>query len=110
MIKRIVKLTFQEDKTEDFVAIFQATKDKISAVDGCHHLEFWRATQHPNIFFTYSYWESETHLNAYRHSDLFQATWKKTKVLFADKPEAWSVAVVALTKDGNHLFNSKTSL
>ncbi len=43
--------------------------------------------------FTYSYWESEAHLNTYRHSDLFRETWAKTKVLFADKPEAWSIEV-----------------
>jgi heme-degrading monooxygenase HmoA len=41
--------------------------------------------------FTVSIWESEDDLNAYRNSELFENTWAKTKVLFNDKPEAWSL-------------------
>lgn len=91
MIKRIVKLTFQPDNIPTFIAIFEQAKDKILAMEGCQHLELWHARQPENVFFTYSYWESEAHLNNYRHSDLFKATWAKTKILFADKPQAWSV-------------------
>jgi len=94
MIKRIVKLTFHPEKIEDFKAIFEESKHKIRARKGCHHLELWQGTQAPNIFFTYSFWTNEDELNAYRHSDLFKATWAKTKVLFNDKPEAWSVEVI----------------
>jgi heme-degrading monooxygenase HmoA len=46
---------------------------------------------HSNIFFTYSIWDSEEHLNNYRKSELFANVWEKTKVLFDAKPEAWSV-------------------
>lgn len=91
MIKRIVKLTFQEDKVEDFIQIFEESKNKIRQFPGCQHLELWHARQPSNVFFTYSYWDSEDDLNNYRYSDLFRATWAKTKILFADKPEAWSV-------------------
>lgn len=95
MIKRIVKLTFEPAKIPTFLANFEAVKDQIRAFDGCSHLELWRAEQPSNVFFTYSYWASEAHLNAYRHSELFRTTWAKTKILFADKPEAWSVQVTA---------------
>lgn len=91
MIKRIVKLSFREDETENFIQIFQDSKDKIRARKGCLYLELLRAKRDSNIFFTYSFWESEDDLNAYRHSDLFKTTWAKTKVLFSAKPEAWSV-------------------
>lgn len=91
MIKRIVKMTFQEEKIPDFLKNFNEVKDKIRAKEGCHHLELWRATKPSNVLFTYSYWETEAHLNAYRHSDLFRNVWAKTKILFADKPQAWSV-------------------
>lgn len=91
MIKRIVKLTFREEETENFIQIFKESKENIRARNGCRYLELLRGKRNPNIFFTYSFWDSEDDLNAYRHSELFIATWAKTKVLFAAKPEAWSV-------------------
>jgi heme-degrading monooxygenase HmoA len=50
------------------------------------------------VLFTYSLWESEADLNAYRHSELFEDTWKHTKALFADKPAAWSVDTVVVVE------------
>ena len=97
MIKRIVKMTFQPDKVKAFQTIFEESKSKIRNFEGCHHLELLRCVKPANIFFTYSFWEDEDHLNKYRHSDLFQKTWAKTKVLFADKPEAWSTELDAET-------------
>ncbi len=87
-------MTFQPDKTEDFIAIFESSKLKIRAMEGCWHLELWRRD---NIFFTYSIWESEAALNDYRHSELFKDTWSRTKALFADKPEAWSLELQSET-------------
>jgi quinol monooxygenase YgiN len=94
MIKRIVKLTFQPALLPDFMAIFEQSKDKIRAFEGNRHLELLRDLAQPNVLFTLSIWESEAALERYRQSDLFQATWAKTKALFADKPAAWSVEVV----------------
>lgn len=91
MIKRIVKLTFQEDKIEAFEKVFEESKTFIRNRAGCQHLELFQDIHRPNIFFTYSFWDSEDDLNDYRHSELFKTTWAKTKVLFAGKPEAWSV-------------------
>lgn len=90
MIQRIVKLTFQPEDTAEFEEIFEQTKRRIRASEGCLRLELLRATADPNIYFTYSYWRSEADLNAYRKSELFGRTWKRTKALFAAKPEAWS--------------------
>jgi (4S)-4-hydroxy-5-phosphonooxypentane-2,3-dione isomerase len=73
MLKRIVKLTFREEAIPEFLAIFEESKSKIRAFEGCRHLELLR--------------------NRYRQSEFFKITWEKTKVLFAGKPEAWSVAV-----------------
>ncbi len=91
MLVRIVKMSFDPEKTEVFLDIFNESKSKIRGFDGCEHLELYRDKKMPNIFFTYSYWESESHLNAYRNSDYFGMVWKATKSLFNDKPEAWSV-------------------
>ena len=91
MIKRVVKLTFRQDEIETFLKNFEKNKLKIRNFDGCHHLELWRDKHQSNIFFTYSFWENENKLNAYRHSELFKNVWSKTKILFTDKPQAWSI-------------------
>lgn len=91
MILRIVKMKFREDETENFLVLFNERKSLIRAFDGCSHLELWQQAGTPNVFFTYSMWESDQHLDHYRFSELFKDTWAKTKALFADKPEAWSV-------------------
>jgi len=91
MITRFVKLTFQEDKIEDFAEIWEESREKIAASEGCHFVEMHRAINPDNICFTHSVWKDEDSLNNYRHSELFQKTWKKTKALFSDKPEAWSL-------------------
>lgn len=95
MIKRLVKLTFQADKTADFVAIFEASKDKIRAMSGCQHVELLRDATTTNVFFTLSLWDTEGSLEAYRQSDLFRTTWAKTKVLFSDKPAAWTTTMIS---------------
>lgn len=94
MIKRIVKLTFRADAVEHFREIFSESKKRIIASEGCYHLELLQQVDAPNVFFTYSYWEDETALDNYRQSDFFQATWKKTKALFDDRPQAWSLHMV----------------
>lgn len=94
MIKRIVKLTFREEEIPAFLKVFEESKAFIRGFEGCHQVELLQGIQAPNIFFTYSFWDDEEALNRYRHSELFQKTWSRTKALFADKPEAWSVEVV----------------
>ncbi len=94
MIKRIVKLTLREDAAADFVAIFETSKAAIRSFEGCLHLELWRQCDTSAVFFTYSVWAAPEHLEAYRQSEFFRLTWSKTKALFADKAEAWSVDVV----------------
>ena len=91
MILRIVQMTFREDAVNDFIALFEERKELIRHFDGCTHLELWQDVKDRNVFFTYSNWESEQHLDHYRFSALFKDTWSKTKMLFADKPRAWSV-------------------
>ena len=95
MLVRIVKMSFEPSKIEEFLANFEANKLKIRNFDGCDFLELYRDQNHTNIFFTYSYWNSEADLNTYRHSDLFKSVWAKTKPLFNAKPEAWSVDKLA---------------
>lgn len=91
MIKRFVKMTFKTENIERFKDIFNASKNLISAMEGCKHVELLQDINNPNIFFTLSIWEDPKYLEAYRQSELFEGVWAKTKILFADKPEAWSL-------------------
>jgi heme-degrading monooxygenase HmoA len=90
MLIRIVRMTFQKDKIEDFLEIFNRSKYLIRGFEGCQHLELLRDKSAQNVMLTYSYWLSEEHLNTYRDSTLFKTTWAATKVLFLDKPVAFS--------------------
>lgn len=98
MFIRIVKMSFEEDKINLFLENFNTNKEKIRNFEGCSLLQLLRDKNNPSLFFTYSYWKSEKHLEAYRNSELFQSVWKKTKVLFNNKPEAWSVDTVESLK------------
>lgn len=91
MLIRIVRMTFQPEKVADFLAIFEQSKAKIRARQGCHRLELLQDLDSPHVYMTYSYWDDVTALNDYRDSELFKKTWANTKVLFADKPVAYSV-------------------
>ena len=91
MFVRIVKMTFKEEAVETFLKNFHNNKNAIRNFEGCRFLELYRDRQQPNIFFTYSYWDAQTDLERYRSSELFKTVWTKTKPLFSDRPEAWSV-------------------
>ena len=91
MIKRFVKMTFKTENIERFKDIFNASKNLIAAMEGCNHVELLQDINNPNLFFTLSIWDDPKFLEVYRQSELFEGVWAKTKILFADKPEAWSV-------------------
>lgn len=91
MFIRIVKMSFDTSKIESFLENFNTNKEKIRSFDGCNLLELYQDKDNTSTFFTYSYWESEAHLENYRNSALFKSVWATTKTMFNKKPEAWSV-------------------
>jgi len=91
MIKRIVKLQFREEEIDNFIQTFEDNKSKILASEGCEHVELWQDVKDKQTFFTYSLWNSEDDLNAYRQSQFFKEVWAITKTRFTAKPVAWSV-------------------
>jgi quinol monooxygenase YgiN len=94
MLIRIVKLTFQPGKTEEFKRLFNDERKTIAAFDGCHKVELWEDTGSENIFFTCSEWRDAAALENYRQSEFFKSTWARAKSFFAEKAEAWSVRSV----------------
>lgn len=91
MLVRIVKMGFKEDKIAEFLKNFDGNKSEIRSFEGCEFLELYRDKDNTNRFFTYSYWKDEEALENYRNSQLFKDVWAKTKILFNEKPEAWSL-------------------
>ena len=91
MITRIVRMEFQPENVDQFLEIFHASKEQIRHFPGVHHLELHRDLNRQNVFYTYSLWEDENALNAYRKSELFGSVWPRTKALFAEKPQAFSL-------------------
>lgn len=91
MITRIVKLSFREEEVSAFLSIFEESKSSIAAFPGQKDLTLLRDRMHHNIFFTISIWENAEALEAYRKSELFASVWSRTKALFAEKAEAWSL-------------------
>ncbi len=95
MIKRIVKMTFRPETVEQFRReVFEPTKAAIRAFPGCRHMELGQNAALPTMLFTLSIWDDAAALEAYRQSDLFKNTWAKTKALFAEKAEAWSLDIL----------------
>ncbi len=91
MLVRIVKMSFEPEHIDTFMANFHSTKKSIRNFEGCRYLELYRDQNEANIFFTYSYWEDQSFIETYRNSELFKKVWSQTKPLFNDKPQAWSV-------------------
>lgn len=91
MLVRIVKMSFHSKYIPDFLAMFDEKKQAIKDREGCEFLELYQDKHNPEVFFTYSHWQHEDNLEAYRNSELFEKVWKQTKAMFNDKPYAWSV-------------------
>ena len=96
MLLRIVRMEFMPERVNDFLQLFTATRSKIASFEGCTGVQLLNDTQSANVFFTYSNWESEQHLESYRNSELFKQTWTKTKAMFSGKPQAWSMKNIEL--------------
>ncbi|MCU0432866.1 MAG: antibiotic biosynthesis monooxygenase [Bacteroidia bacterium] len=91
MITRIVQMTFDPARVQEFLQIFEESKNRIASFPGCLRLEMHRQADMPNVCYTISRWNSENDLENYRQSELFATTWARTKVLFAARPQAWTL-------------------
>lgn len=98
MLTRIVRMSFQPPLVEEFLNLFHHTKAAIASQDGCLALNLFVDKEQTNVIYTISIWQSESHLDSYRSSELFVTTWAKTKVLFNDKPKAFSLIEVDVVK------------
>jgi hypothetical protein len=91
MLIRIVVMTFEENKVNDFLTLFEQCAKQIRNQAGCTKLELHKDIHLPNRFYTYSVWNTEQDLENYRNSILFNTVWKQTKAMFKEKPHAYSL-------------------
>lgn len=81
-------MTFDPTKIETFFEFLEGQKHKIRTFEGCTKVEILQDKHDASKISTYSHWESEEHLDAYRHSDLFKYVWANTKIHFNQKATA----------------------
>lgn len=93
MIHRLVRLCFNPEFEKEFETIFEETKDYIIS-QGCIKVECLKDINSPGVYFTHSYWPSESLLENYRKTDRFKTTWLKLKPNFKEKPFASSTIVI----------------
>ncbi len=91
MIIRTVRMTFEQEKLGEFIEIFKAAQHKIESFPGCKGVDLCRDMSQQNVMMTISIWDSVDSLENYRTSGLFTTTWTRTKELFSDRPEAWTL-------------------
>ncbi|MFI5171245.1 MAG: putative quinol monooxygenase [Chitinophagales bacterium] len=91
MIIRTVRMTFAQEKVEEFIEIFREAQPQIESFPGCQGVDLCRDLLQPSVMITISLWDSIDALENYRTSGLFNSTWNRTKLLFSDRPEAWSL-------------------
>ena len=91
MIIRIVKLSIDPLKLDEFLSKFEFVKRDIRTFQGCRHLELLVDSSGSGIVFTYSYWDSLQAIEGYRNSPLFKSVWINVKPMFIAKAEAWSL-------------------
>lgn len=93
-LQRIVKLTFRSEHCRDFELFFDEIKNQVGNQPGCSGVKLLKDISQNGVYFTYSNWDNEESLNAYRSTDLFNVVWPKVKEWFAAKPEAWSTIIL----------------
>lgn len=94
MITRVVKLHFEAHNIEAFKVLLAETLPIVRGFEGCAEVFAYQHTENPQVFFTISKWNAASDLARYRESEFFTLTWAKTKALFAEPAQAWSIEAV----------------
>lgn len=90
MLTRLVRMRFQPDQVETFLALYATMRPQIVAQPGCLSVQLLHETDDPAAFATWSIWESAAALDAYRSSPFFRQFWPQVRALFRQPAEAVS--------------------
>jgi len=91
MMYRIVRLQFLPEHCQAFLTVFEDRRARVVGFNGCRSLKLMNDAQNSCVFYTFSCWESEAALEAYRTSEVFQTLWYVIKPWFSEKAQAWSM-------------------
>lgn len=94
MLSRLVRMRFQPDQVETFLALYVTMRTKIVSQPGCLSVQLVREIDDPAAFATWSTWESAAALDAYRTSAFFRQYWPQVRVLFRQPAEAISFETI----------------
>ncbi len=83
-------MKFKVEEIPAFLILFEEKRALIAGFPGCQGVRLLNDVHSPEIYYTYSHWNSPADLENYRNSDLFKGVWAETKIKFSDRPEAWS--------------------
>jgi len=84
-------MEFRPEHADEFLVHFNGIKHAIRRFPGVQQLELHRDAGQSNVFYTFSIWNAEEDLEAYRKSQLFKDAWAQAKSWFAAKPHAYSL-------------------
>jgi (4S)-4-hydroxy-5-phosphonooxypentane-2,3-dione isomerase len=93
MMIRLVKMTVPPGRAEEFERLYATVRERVLSAPGCRKLELYRDLRDSGIFFTWSLWDDEPALEAYRKSEIYRSVWPKLKAFFSSKAEAWSTTL-----------------
>lgn len=94
MITRFVKMHFKPEFKQEFIILFYQSADQIKKFEGCLDVVLLEDLDNDNSVCTLSHWSDLSSLENYRQSDFFKVTWQKTKSMFSQKAQAWSLTEV----------------
>lgn len=94
MLARLVRMHFQPDKVDEFLALYAVAYPVISAQPGCFSVQLVRQQDDPSAFATWSLWQDAAALEAYRTSAFFLEFWPQVKALFRQPAQAISFDAV----------------
>lgn len=94
MLTRLVRMRFQPDQVEAFLALYTMMRPRIVSQPGCLSVQLVREIDDPAAFATWSTWESAAALEAYRTSVFFRQYWPQVRALFRQPAEAVSFEAV----------------
>jgi quinol monooxygenase YgiN len=95
MLARLVRMRFQPDKVDEFLALYATAQPIIATQPGCHSVQLVRQIDDPSAFATWSLWQDASALEAYRTSAFFLGFWPQVRALFRQPADATSFEVIA---------------
>jgi heme oxygenase (mycobilin-producing) len=82
---------FTDAGVEEFLEIFNRSKEAIRNFPGCTHLQLLKDVEDEQCYTTLSHWNSAVDLENYRKSELFGSVWGRVKTLFSERTQAFSL-------------------